>query len=835
MATSVSQAPGPRPGLAANDLPRRFGRYVLLRRIAKGGMGEVMLAATLGLEGAERPVIVKTIRQEHRTDQSFKARFLDEARVQAQLEHGGVAKIIEATTDEESGEPYVVVEYIEGRSLGDVRARALSTGQRVAWHEAVAIIELAAEALAHVHERHDAQGKALSIVHRDLSPQNVMVSYAGEVKIIDFGTARGENRRCHTVAGVVFAKPGYTAPEVANGDPGDFRVDLYALGVMLWELCAGRRFLQGEASDHMTAVAKNERNLPPIAALCEAPRALDEVIEKLTAFDRDKRYARTHLAVRELAALLGAAPALESGERGVRPRVAAFVGRLFEGEAARTRKEFSRLVGEARKLFGSMKTPQIVEPVWPASTATMLSAMRDEKEGVVPGTRYRLLGVLGRGAKTVVHEAEHADLGRAVAIKLPDGPAASNESAAERIRKEAQVLSRVQVPGVVRVIDVGRTAEGVPFSVLERCEGQTLGARLRQEPGLPWREAVEITDRILAVVERVHGRGVIHRDIKPDNIVMGLDGEPTLLDFGIALDRDRGADLETPPPGRPEVALYGTPEYMAPEQAARPGEVDERADLYAVGVILYELLTGRLPFTGDSPVKLLEAKAQGNPEPPSDRAPARAIPKLVDDVVLRALSRHASLRFRSAGEMRAALAVSLAEPQARRSRRRAAGVAVVLAAMACAGGLLAMTATRLGDEARSLAAKAGLVAPAQPEIVAAAEVTPADPLGALGQDTAPAEDEGPGAPPPVIEPAEEAPAPVSTAADEPKPEPAEPVVAQVAEAERAATGSKVDDEADKGDKKKPARKARRAEKKKPEKAQKKAKKKKSKKPSRDEE
>ena len=106
-----------------------------------------------------------------------------------------------------------------------------------------------AEALAHVHERQDAAGRALSIVHRDLSPQNVMLGFGGDIKIIDFGTARGQNRRCHTVAGVVFAKPGYVAPEVANGDPGDARVDIYALGIMLWELCAGRRFLQGEAQD----------------------------------------------------------------------------------------------------------------------------------------------------------------------------------------------------------------------------------------------------------------------------------------------------------------------------------------------------------------------------------------------------------------------------------------------------------------------------------------------------------------------------------------------------------------------------------------------------------
>ncbi len=143
------------------------------------------------------------------------------------------------------------------------------------------------------------------------------------MKIIDFGTARGQNRRCHTVAGVVFAKPGYVAPEVANGDPGDARVDLYALGIMLWELCAGRRFLQGDAQAHMAAVARNQNDPPPIALSLGAPSALDATIARLTAFDRDARYPSSRAAARDLAALLGAAVApLPSGERGVRARAA---------------------------------------------------------------------------------------------------------------------------------------------------------------------------------------------------------------------------------------------------------------------------------------------------------------------------------------------------------------------------------------------------------------------------------------------------------------------------------------------------------------------------------
>ena len=123
--------PADRRGFDGEEIPRRFGRYILLRRIARGGMGEVFLASTTGLEGAERPVVVKVIRREHATDPSFIARFLDEARVQAQLQHSGVAQVLEADLDEASCEPFVVVEHVEGRSLGDVRVRAAQSGQRI--------------------------------------------------------------------------------------------------------------------------------------------------------------------------------------------------------------------------------------------------------------------------------------------------------------------------------------------------------------------------------------------------------------------------------------------------------------------------------------------------------------------------------------------------------------------------------------------------------------------------------------------------------------------------------------------------------------------------------
>src|SRR5947209_7791653 len=173
-ASSQSQT-GPASGFTSGDalpLPRAFGRLLLLKLIARGGMGDVYLAATTGIEGAERACVVKTVRRDHVHDGSFLARFLDEARVQAQLNHPGVAQVLEANTDE-NGEPYTVVEYVEGRSLSDVRQRAIQLGARVGWPEAAAVAIEMANALAHVHERAGTDGTPLGIVHRDLSPQNV--------------------------------------------------------------------------------------------------------------------------------------------------------------------------------------------------------------------------------------------------------------------------------------------------------------------------------------------------------------------------------------------------------------------------------------------------------------------------------------------------------------------------------------------------------------------------------------------------------------------------------------------------------------------------------------
>src|SRR3984957_2693941 len=425
------------PSVGALPVPRMLGRRILLKLAARGGMGDVYLAATTGIEGAERPCIVKTVRRDHIHDGSFLARFLDEARVQSQLQHPGVAQVLEAATDD-AGEPFTVGGYVEGGAGSGVRQRAIQSGPKLVWADAVAVAIEIAQALAHVHERPGPDGSPLGIVHRDLSPQNVMIGYAGEGKLIDFGTARGHNRRCHTVAGVVFAKPGYVAPEVARQQVGDGRIDVYALGIMLWELCAGRRFLNSDPQRHLDDAAAGKVVIPRVSESCGAPPELDEVIGKLTKNDPEERYARASLAVPDLAKVLSMAPSIEGGERGVRARIALLMRKLWPHEPGRSRSEFARLLRESRGSLGEGSPPGATPAAGPVSEA-LAARLTPSDPSMVLGTPYRLVRKLGEGASGVVWEAEHVELGRRVALKVLASEHAASPAALERFRREARL------------------------------------------------------------------------------------------------------------------------------------------------------------------------------------------------------------------------------------------------------------------------------------------------------------------------------------------------------------------------------------------------------------
>ncbi|MET0411874.1 MAG: serine/threonine-protein kinase, partial [Polyangiaceae bacterium] len=627
--------PARKPDLPLPDFvgPKEFGRLLLLKAIARGGMGEVYLAAMGDIEGAERPCVVKIIRREHADDSSFLARFMDEARIQAQMQHPGVAQVLEAAIGPE-GKPYVVVEYVAGRDLAELRHRANQLKLAVMWHDAVAIAASIAEALMHVHERTDPAGKPLDVAHRDLSPQNIMVGYGGELKLIDFGTARGENRRCQTINGVVFAKPGYVAPEVAANIPGAAPADLYALGIVLWELVAGRRFLQGDNKDHLAAVARGEKNPPALGLWLPVPPELDTIIARLTAPRIDDRYDAARAAMKDLLRLLNQAPSLANGERGVRARVAHLMQRLYPSEPSRSRSEFARLVAEARKTKG----PSVA---WPHSPPP--SGIRSTGQFFC-GTRYRVIREISHSPSSVVYEAEHVDLGRKVALKVLHR--SESHEIETLFRNEARVVARLHHENLVQIHDFGIASDGRPYYAMEYLEGQTLAALLAERGKLDWTEALETCIPVCRALEAAHTLGVVHRDIKPANLFLTEGGGLKLLDFGITQVGAGALKSEEVEP----LTLIGTPEYMAPEQVGQVS-VDPRADIYALGVVLYELLTGSLPHTGPNTVSLLDSKTRDKVVPPSRKGKLK-LPKYLDRVVLAALAADPKDRYQNVADLK---------------------------------------------------------------------------------------------------------------------------------------------------------------------------------------
>lgn len=642
-------------GRGEEALPRPFGRLLLLKRLARGGMGEVYLAATRGIEGAERPVVVKRIREEHANDKSFRARFLDETRIMAQLRHPAVLQIMEAETTSDDV-PYAVMEYVEGRHMGEVLTRATQLGVRVGWADAVAVGIGFADALAHIHTRTDAAGVPLEIAHRDLSPQNVMIGYAGDLKLIDFGTARGENRRCRTVSGVVYAKPGYVAPEVAQQIPGGPPADMYAFGVMLWEFAAGRRFLEGDPSLHQSRVAKGELRLPPLADRVGAPQELDTILQRLTETDPEKRLSNAARVAKDLVQVLSRAPSLADGDRSVRGRIAHLMSQLYPAEPARSRADFARRLADARTLLPSMeprrRRTDSAEPGVPEASPDPGAV--EERDGLLSGTRYRLVRIISRGTSNEVWEALHVDLGRTVALKLMPESQRPQGNARAQFRAEARALARLEHSGLVKIHDFGFTIDGRSYFGMELLEGETLEQRLERGPLAP-SAAVPVISAVLDALRVAHKAGIVHRDITPSNLFLTRDGSVKLIDFGVAFVLGPKADGSSDDTDR----VVGTPEYVSPEQAAgMPAEL--RSDLYSVGAVLYECLTGRVPHPlgpEGSPnlAALLTAKMTMAPPTLRQVRPDLEIAPALEKVVMTALHRDALKRFGSTDEFRAAL------------------------------------------------------------------------------------------------------------------------------------------------------------------------------------
>ncbi|RMH40155.1 MAG: serine/threonine protein kinase [Deltaproteobacteria bacterium] len=774
------------PDSLSDSFPRKFGKYHLLGPLAQGGMGALYLAIT-GDRGLERLTVIKTVLP-HLADKEYVARFRDEAKVVVKLSHSNLIPVFDA--GQVDGELFLAMDFVEGKDLRAVWNRCAKKQVAFPVDIAVYIVKELARGLHYAHSFRD-----LKLVHRDVSPPNVLISFEGEVKLTDFGLASSTLKVEKTAPGIIYGKVAYMSPEQARGEELDGRSDLYAAGIILWELLTGRQLFppSKDQPKDLVARAKDPQVPPPSAKAPRVPPELDAICAKALAPNREDRYP-TGEAFREAlqAWLAKAAPTTDAS------RLSAFVKDLFAEDLDKDRAARQRLIEEARRRArmtlpptaelrrlleeegskqhaftdasapgdrpsgtmpmvgrraedrgvprdrrrgdrrrGAVDVPapgpggKTVPRPDTASGALALSEQRVEDAvaeddprafiGQVIDGRYRVLELIGEGGMGRVYLAEHVEIGRRVALKILHPVYSRLPELVERFRREARAASRIGHPHIVDVTDSGTTQDGSVYFVMEYLEGVELASVIDREGALDTARALHIAGQICRALAAAHNAGIIHRDLKPENVFLtvreGTSDFVKVLDFGIA----KSAEAEEARNSRlthPGMAM-GTPEYMAPEQAAgRPA--DARTDVYAVGAILYEMLTGRAPYTGDNFMEILSKKASQDPDPLAEVRPD--LPPAVVELVERALARDPAERPPSMEAFEYELTKCL--------QGRGAAVAKILGVpVSAAGG----APPKLGDGGGRAAEEA---APAQPPAPAAG----AKPEPAAGAEAAPAED-----------------------------------------------------------------------------------------------
>ena len=289
--------------------PITFGKYLLLDRINVGGMAEVFKAKTFGIEGFERIIAIKRILPNMADDEEFINMFVDEARIAVQLSHANIVQIYELGKIE--NQYYIAMEYVSGKDLRQILDRYRKKEKTLPVPAAAYITSKLCEGLDYAHRKSDPTGRPLNVIHRDVSPQNILVSFEGAVKITDFGIAKAEDRASKTQAGVLKGKFGYMSPEQVRGLEIDHRSDIFAVGILLYEMVTGKRLFIGESDFSTLERVRKAEVIPPSEHNPDLPPEFEQLVMRTLARERDERDALAPHHVEQRADLgLGALQAI---------------------------------------------------------------------------------------------------------------------------------------------------------------------------------------------------------------------------------------------------------------------------------------------------------------------------------------------------------------------------------------------------------------------------------------------------------------------------------------------------------------------------------------------
>jgi serine/threonine-protein kinase len=558
-----------------------LGRYRVISLLGEGAMGLIFLGehVTIG-----RRVAIKVLKLDAaKHPQSAKARFIREAQTICRVDHENVVWISDFG-ETPAGLPFFIMEYLEGEDLSVM----LSREGPLPWGRVRAIVLQILRALRAAHHA--------GVIHRDMKPSNCFVLSRGEVsdavKVLDFGIAKiisGEGQRENprlTQTGEVVGTAAYMAPEQARGERLDARTDLYAVGIIIYELLTGVRPFDDPNPVVLLGKQVYETPQPPSAVAPDAniTSGLDALVLKTLAKAPDERFQTADEMIAAVESVT--APVL-----------------------ARTDLSGQTLMG-----------------------------------------RYKLVEKIGEGGMGTVYLGRHLTLGRRLAVKVLHEE--YTRLFRSRFLQEAKAASQITHDHVVKITDYGELASGQPFLVMEYLDGETLDRTLAREKPLPWARVRGLAMQICRALQAAHDLGIVHRDIKPENIFRTLkdDGDEQLkvLDFGIA-------KMSEGPKITVTGDIMGTAAYMSPEQARGDMTLDCRTDIYALGVLLYEMLVGVRPFDGVDDYSILYQHVHSPPLSLRLRAPDANIPADAEAVVLQALAKDPAARFASMRDMLSAL------------------------------------------------------------------------------------------------------------------------------------------------------------------------------------
>jgi serine/threonine-protein kinase len=605
-----------------------------------GQRSEILEAFVVGDRGFERRVAIKRLRADVAHDEASLDAYLDEARLMSRLHHANIIGVYDFGFMDQL--PFQVIEHVDGLDLSELIHLAsqeqASMPVELALHVAVNV----AHALEHAHSMVDASGEPLSIVHRDVTPENILISWAGDVKLADFGIALMKDRRSRTRVGVAKGKSPYMAPEqMLGGGDVDHRADIFALGCVLHAMLAKRSPIEDDEA-RRKVMAGGECNIEP--TIVDDVRA---IIVRATRSERSQRYPTSEAMAGECGAALAwriardprtilrewIAPFKPKEVKGKRNLVSRMMDLELILDVSSDMRRFTKKEATAVVAQSDLEDPTdadatppeatpLPESTWPSEGVTSIRASYDGPVASAPQPDpllgvvvhgLRLEEVIGIGSLSRVYRAVHMVLGKECALKVLQGTAANDERAIKRLHREAQILSRMNHPNVVRVLDCGTTPGGAPFLAMELLRGTTLKALLRMAGRLTPERTAQIARQIVLGLSEAHQNNLVHRDLKPSNVMLvGPSGRELIkvLDFGIARNLDAGDGTRLTASN----LLMGTPRFMAPEQIRGAKHVGPTADLYSLGVIMYSMLAGTTPFVG-TPADVIHAQLHDAPVP----------------------------------------------------------------------------------------------------------------------------------------------------------------------------------------------------------------------------